>query len=112
MWGTEGQAGYAAAKAGAIMLTRCMALDGARDGIRVNCVSPGFTRTPLLEGYLDGQPDPAAAQAAISARHPIGRLGEPHDIAEAFVYLLSDDARWVTATNLVVDGGLTSGIWG
>src|SRR5215469_7539322 len=53
MWGTEGQAGYAAAKAGAIMLTRCMALDGARDGIRVNCVSPGFTRTPLLERYLD-----------------------------------------------------------
>ena len=62
MWGTEGQAGYAAAKAGAIMLTKCMALDGARDVIRVNCVSPGFTRTPLLERYLDGQPNPEAAR--------------------------------------------------
>jgi NAD(P)-dependent dehydrogenase (short-subunit alcohol dehydrogenase family) len=112
MWGTHGQAGYAAAKAGAIMLTKCMALDGARDAIRVNCVSPGFTRTPLLERYLDGQPDPEAADAAISARHPLGRLGEPLDIAEAFVYLLSDEARWVTGSNLVVDGGLTSGIWG
>jgi NAD(P)-dependent dehydrogenase (short-subunit alcohol dehydrogenase family) len=112
MWGTEGQAGYAAAKAGAIMLTRCMALDGAREGIRVNCVSPGFTRTPLLERYLDDQPDPAAAHAAVSARHPLGRLGEPLDIAQAFVYLLSAEAAWVTGSNLVVDGGLTAGIWG
>ena len=112
MWGTEGQAGYAAAKAGAIMLTRCMALDGARDGIRVNCVSPGFTRTPLLERYLEGQPDPAAARDATSARHPLGRLGEPLDLAQAFVYLLSDEAAWVTGSNLVVDGGLTAGIWG
>jgi len=112
MWGTEGQAGYAAAKAAAIMLTKCMALDGARAGIRVNCVSPGFTRTPLLERYLSDQPDPAAAHDAVSARHPLGRLGEPLDIANAFVYLLSDEAAWVTGTNLVVDGGLTSGIWG
>lgn len=112
MWGTQGQAGYAAAKAGVIMLTKCMALDGAHDSIRVNCVSPGFTLTPMLERYLNGQPDPAAAHAAISARHPLGRLGEPADIADAFVYLLSDEARWITGTNLVVDGGLTSGIWG
>jgi NAD(P)-dependent dehydrogenase (short-subunit alcohol dehydrogenase family) len=112
MWGTENQAGYAAAKAGAIMLTRCMALDGAREGIRVNCVSPGFTRTPLLERYLSDQRDPAAVHAAVSARHPLGRLGEPLDIAEAFVYLLSAEASWVTGSNLVVDGGLTAGIWG
>jgi len=107
-----GQPGYAAAKAGAIMLTKCMALDGATSGIRVNCVSPGFIRTPMLERFIDGQPDPAAAHAAFSARHPLGRLGEPLDIADAFVYLLSDEAGWVTGTNLVVDGGLTSGIWG
>lgn len=112
MWGTQGQPGYAAAKAGAIMLTKCMALDGATSGIRVNCVSPGFIRTPMLERFIDGQPDPAAAHAAFSARHPLGRLGEPLDIADAFVYLLSGEARWVTGTNLVVDGGLTSGIWG
>ena len=111
IWGTEGQAGYAAAKAATIMLTKCMALDGARDGIRVNCVSPGFVRTPMLERFLAEQADPEAADAAISARHPLGRLGEPLDIADAFVYLLSDEARWVTAANLVVDGGLTAGIW-
>jgi NAD(P)-dependent dehydrogenase (short-subunit alcohol dehydrogenase family) len=111
IWGTEGQAGYAAAKAATIMLTKCMALDGARDGIRVNCVSPGFVRTPMLERFLADQADPAAVDAAISVRHPLGRLGEPLDIADAFVYLLSDEARWVTAANLVVDGGLTAGIW-
>jgi NAD(P)-dependent dehydrogenase (short-subunit alcohol dehydrogenase family) len=93
------------------MLTKCMALDGARDGIRVNCVSPGFVRTPMLERFLAEQANPEAADAAISARHPLGRPGEPLDVADAFVYLLSDEARWVTAANLVVDGGLTAGIW-
>jgi NAD(P)-dependent dehydrogenase (short-subunit alcohol dehydrogenase family) len=112
MWATEGQPGYAAAKSATIMLSRCMALDGARDGIRVNAVSPGFIRTPMLERFLADQVDPAAVEAAISSRHPLGRLGEPADIAEAFVYLLSDESRWVTGSNLVVDGGLTSGIWG
>jgi NAD(P)-dependent dehydrogenase (short-subunit alcohol dehydrogenase family) len=112
MWGTEGQAAYAAAKAATIMLTKCMALDGARDAIRVNCVSPGFVRTPMLERFLADQDDPAAVDSAVSARHPLGRLGKPLDIAEAFVYLLSNEARWVTGANLVVDGGLTAGIWG
>jgi NAD(P)-dependent dehydrogenase (short-subunit alcohol dehydrogenase family) len=110
MWGTNGQAAYAAAKAGVIMLTKCMALDGANDGIRVNCVSPGFIRTPMLETFLDSQPE--GTGAALAARTPLGRLGQPLDIAEGFVYLLSDEARWVTGTNLVVDGGVTSGIWG
>jgi NAD(P)-dependent dehydrogenase (short-subunit alcohol dehydrogenase family) len=112
IWGTMGQAGYAAAKAGVIMLTKCMALDGATAGIRVNCVSPGFTSTPMLERYLDGQDDPDAARGFTARLHPLGRLGEPRDLADAFVYLASDEARWVTGTNLTVDGGLTSGIWG
>jgi NAD(P)-dependent dehydrogenase (short-subunit alcohol dehydrogenase family) len=111
MWGTEGQAGYAVAKAATIMLTKCLALDGARDGIRANSVSPGFVRTPMLEAYLAAQPQPAAAEAAISGRAPLGRLGRPTDLADAFVYLLSDEASWVTGANLVVDGGLTAGIW-
>ena len=111
IWATEAQPAYAAAKAATIMLTKCMALDGARDGIRVNSVSPGFVRTPMLERFLADQDDPQAVDAAISVRHPLGRLGEPLDIAEAFVYLLSSEARWVTGANLVVDGGLTAGIW-
>jgi NAD(P)-dependent dehydrogenase (short-subunit alcohol dehydrogenase family) len=110
IWGTPAQAGYAAAKAGAIMLTKCMALDGAADGIRVNCVCPGFTATPMLERYLAGQDDPAAARSFAAGLHPLGRLGEPRDLADAFVYLVSDEARWVTGTALTVDGGLTAGI--
>ena len=73
---------------------------------------PGFTRTPMLEAWADGQPDPAAARAGAASLHPLGRLGEPDDIASAFVYLASDDARWVTGAAIAVDGGLTTGLWG
>lgn len=105
MVGTPGQAAYATAKAGVVMLTKCMALDGAAAGIRVNAVSPGFVATPMLERWLAGQDDPAGARAGVEAMHPLGRLGEPRDIADAFVYLASDEARWVTGTTLTVDGG-------
>ncbi len=93
------------------MLTKCLALDGAREGVRANCVCPGFVETPMLERFLEAQADPTAARAAATGLHPLGRLGAPRDIADAFVYLASDEARWVTGTALVVDGGLTSGIW-
>ena len=94
-----------------MMLTKCIALEGANEGIRAACVCPGFTRTPMLEQWADGQPDPAAARAGAAAMHPLGRLGSPTDIANAFVYLASDDAAWVTGTAIVVDGGLTTGLW-
>ena len=109
---TQNQAAYCASKAAAVMLIKCLALDGAKAGVRAACVLPGFTRTPMLEQWADGQPDPAAARAGAAAMHPLGRLGEPADIAAAFVYLASDDASWVTGTALVVDGGLTTGLWG
>jgi len=112
MWAIPEDAAYCASKAGVIMLTKCMALDGARAGIRVNCVCPGFIDTPMIEGYFDAQPDPQAARRSAIGLHPLGRLGTPLDIADAFVYLASDEARWVTGSALVVDGGLTSGIWG
>jgi NAD(P)-dependent dehydrogenase (short-subunit alcohol dehydrogenase family) len=112
MWAIPADAAYCASKAGAIMLTKCLALDGAKTGIRVNCVCPGFTETPMIEGYFADQPDPGAARAFATGLHPLGRLGKPRDIADAFVYLASDEAAWVTGAALVVDGGLTSGIWG
>ena len=112
LWASGGQAAYCASKAGAVMLTKCMALDGAKAGIRVNCVCPGFTETPMLERFLEGQPDPDASRAFATRLHPLGRLGTPRDIADAFVYLASDEAGWVTGAALAVDGGLTSGIWG
>jgi NAD(P)-dependent dehydrogenase (short-subunit alcohol dehydrogenase family) len=110
-WAIPADAAYCASKAGAIMLTKCMALDGAKAGIRVNCVCPGFTETPMIEGYFADQPDPEASRAFAVSIHPLGRLGKPRDIADAFVYLASDEAAWVTGTALVVDGGLISGIW-
>ena len=112
LWASPADAAYCASKAGVVMLTKCMALDGANDGIRVNCVCPGFTETPMIEGYFADQPDPAASRAFATGLHPLGRLGDPRDIADAMVYLASDEASWVTGTALVVDGGLTSGIWG
>ena len=112
MWAIPADAAYCASKAGAIMLTKCMALDGAKAGIRVNCVCPGFTENPMIEGYFADQPDPEAARAFATGLHPLGRLGKPRDIADAFVYLASAEAAWVTGASLVVDGGLTSGIWG
>ena len=111
LWGSGGQAAYCASKAGAVMLAKCLALDGAKAGIRANCVCPGFTETPMLERFLAGQPDPEATRAWAAGLHPLGRLGAPRDLAEAFVYLASDEAAWVTGTALVVDGGLTAGIW-
>jgi NAD(P)-dependent dehydrogenase (short-subunit alcohol dehydrogenase family) len=111
LWAIPDDAAYCVSKAGVIMLTKCMALDGARMGIRVNCVCPGYTETALSERWLRDQPDPEAARREESARHPLGRMGKPRDIADAFLYLASDEASWVTGAALVVDGGLTSGIW-
>jgi NAD(P)-dependent dehydrogenase (short-subunit alcohol dehydrogenase family) len=112
LWGSGGQAAYCASKAGAVMLAKCLALDGAKAGIRANCVCPGFVETPMLERFLAEQPDAESARAGATALHPLGRLGVPRDIADAFVYLASDEASWVTGSALVVDGGLTSGLRG
>jgi NAD(P)-dependent dehydrogenase (short-subunit alcohol dehydrogenase family) len=111
LWAIPDDAAYCASKAGVIMLTKCMALDGARAGIRVNCVCPGFIDTPMIKGYFEDQSDAEQARSFAVGLHPLGRLGVPLDIADGFVYLASDEARWVTGTALVVDGGLTSGIW-
>ena len=108
--GSANQAAYCASKAGVVMLTKCIAIDGAPHGIRANCVCPGFTETPMLETFLADQDDPDAVRAFATGLHPIGRLGTARDIADAFVYLGSDDAAWVTGVALPVDGGLLAGI--
>ncbi|WP_040830036.1 SDR family NAD(P)-dependent oxidoreductase [Nocardia jiangxiensis] len=103
-------AAYCVSKAGVIMLTQCMAQSGAPDNIRSNCISPGFTATGMIEGYFADQADPDAARAGALALHPLGRFGQTSDIAGGFAYLASDDAAWMTGSNLVIDGGLTSGM--
>lgn len=91
---------YAAAKAGVIAFTKAAAQELGRYGIRVNCVSPGLINRPgLSEAWPDGY------QRFLS-RAPIGRLGEPDDIGDACVFLASNAARWITGTNLIVDGGV------
>ena len=92
------------------MQTRSLAHEGGPSGIRVNCVCPGFTETPMMNAFMDQQPDPAAARAGAAALHPLGRLGRPVDLANAFLYLASDEAEWVTGVVLPVDGGFLSGI--
>ena len=103
--GTRGRAAYSASKGAIVALTRNMALDYAPRGIRVNCVCPGFVRTPLLDALLR---DPGRT-ARLTAMHPLGRLGEPEEIATAILFLASADAAWITGHALVIDGGFSAG---
>jgi len=94
---------YAAAKAGLDQAARTLALEWARDSIRVNAVSPWYTRTPLVEPVLS-RPE---ALAAILARTPLGRIAEPHEIATAVAFLAMPASSYVTGQSLIVDGGMT-----
>ncbi|MFI8436054.1 2,3-dihydro-2,3-dihydroxybenzoate dehydrogenase [Streptomyces sp. NPDC079020] len=106
-----GMAAYAASKAAAAMFTKCLGLEVARDGIRCNVVAPGSTDTAMQRGLwsdehahrrvIDG--DPATYRTGI----PLGRIAEPHDIADAVLFLASDRARHITLQELCVDGGAT-----
>jgi NAD(P)-dependent dehydrogenase (short-subunit alcohol dehydrogenase family) len=93
---------YAVAKAGVAMLTKTIAVHYAKDGIRCNCIAPAVTETPLMESRLK---DPAVRKA-MEARVPLGRLGSPDDVAQAVLYLASDESAWTTGTVVTVDGGI------
>lgn len=103
----SGMAAYVATKHGVVGLTKAAALDYATQGIRVNAICPGATRTPQLEQFwADVDPDdPEAVGRGYEAREPIGRLGTPAEIAEAAVWLCSDSASFVTGHALAADGG-------
>ena len=106
--GFEGGSAYNASKGGVVLLTRNMAIDYGRRGIRVNAVCPGFIETPLLESVL-GDPSMATYRERIREAHHLGRLGRPEEIAQAALFLASDEASFVTGVALPVDGGFTAG---
>jgi NAD(P)-dependent dehydrogenase (short-subunit alcohol dehydrogenase family) len=98
---------YHASKGAVTLMTKTDALLYAADRIRVNSVHPGFIWTPMVEKHLQGMPDPAAAKKATAEAHPLGHMGEPDDIGWACVWLASDEAKFVTGAQIVVDGGYT-----
>jgi NAD(P)-dependent dehydrogenase (short-subunit alcohol dehydrogenase family) len=104
----EGNAAYDASKAGVIGLTRALALDHGRQGIRVNAICPGYIDTPMMDAWLRLQPDPDSALRRVFSFHPLGRIGTPRDVAEAALFLASDAASFITGAFLVVDGALTT----
>lgn len=103
VFGQSQTAAYTAAKGGVVNMTRTLAIEAAPKGVRVNAIGPGYIDTPLLEAL-----DDEMVQGLISL-HPIGRLGRPEEIANAFLFLASDEASFVTGAHLLVDGGFTAG---
>ncbi len=98
---------YSASKAAVLGMTKSVAADFIGNGIRVNAIAPATVQTPSLDDRINASPDPAQARRDFIARQPMGRLGNPEEIASLAVYLGSDEAEYVTGTVQVIDGGMT-----
>ena len=105
--GSSGEAVYAACKGGLVALSKTLAREHARQGITVNVVCPGPTDTALLSGMAEGARDPSKLIEAFRSAIPLGRLGQPDDLAGAIVFFGSDDAAFITGPVISVSGGLT-----
>ncbi len=103
--GVANMPAYCASKGGIVLLTKTMALEYARKNIRVNCICPGAVKTPMLDRFTGSQPE---AEKFLRESQPVGRWGEPEEIAQAALYLASEQSSFVTGTTLIVDGGLTA----
>ena len=99
---------YNASKGAVHALTRAIATDNGRQGVRCNAISPGWIMTALADAAFDLADDPAAARAAATAKHPVGRMGDPADIAGLAVYLASAESGFVSGSCFTIDGGLTA----
>jgi NAD(P)-dependent dehydrogenase (short-subunit alcohol dehydrogenase family) len=104
-----GQAAYNISKAGLLMLTKSIAVDHAKDGIRAVSICPGTTRTALVEAAIASASDPVAHESWLSSARPAGRLGTPEEIAAAIAFVASEKASYMTGCELVIDGGYTAG---
>lgn len=99
---------YCTAKAGILMLTRCLAKDGAKDGIRVNAVCPGFIDTPILRQGHEDNPNFENLKKQVEQSQPMGRIGTAKEVAKAILFLASDDASFISGTSLTIDGALSA----
>jgi NAD(P)-dependent dehydrogenase (short-subunit alcohol dehydrogenase family) len=106
--GIKNQVAYNVSKSGMIALTRSCAVDLAGRGIRVNCVCPGTTDTPLVQAAVNRAEDPLAARRHLEQIRPMNRLGKPEEIASAILYLASSEAGYATGAILSMDGGYTA----
>jgi NAD(P)-dependent dehydrogenase (short-subunit alcohol dehydrogenase family) len=100
---------YCTMKFAVVGFTKCLALDHALDGIRVNCICPGRVETPFVKQRISEYPDPEKAYAEMAATQAVGRMGTPEEIAASVLYLASDEAAFVTGTALIIDGGFSVG---
>jgi len=103
-------AGYCATKGGIIALTKAMAIDHGKDGIRVNCICPGYIDAGLAWEYFEIQPNPAESRQAAAKLHALWRIGQPEEVARLAVFLASEDASFMTGSAVVVSGGFGSGL--
>jgi len=104
----KNRAAYCASKGGVTMLTKAMAVDHAHEGVRVNCICPSIVETELVRGLFDASPEGEAAKRGRIATIPLGRMGQPEDVAEMAVYLASKESSWVTGAAIPLDGGLSA----
>jgi NAD(P)-dependent dehydrogenase (short-subunit alcohol dehydrogenase family) len=107
--GIKDRLAYCATKFAVVGMTKCLALDHAKDGVRAVAICPGRVETPFVQARLAEYPDPEAAYRAMTATQPVGRMARPEEIAAAALYLASDEAAFVTGTPFYIDGGWTAG---
>jgi 2-keto-3-deoxy-L-fuconate dehydrogenase len=103
--GVRDRVAYCTSKFAVVGLTKSMALDHAADGVRINCICPGRVETPFVSARLREYPDPERAYREMAATQSVGRMGKPHEIAAAALFLASDEAAFVTGSALSIDGG-------
>ena len=103
-------AGYCATKAAIIGLTKAMAIDHGREGVRVHAICPGYIDAGLAESYFQSQPDPAQARADSGKLHALGRIGRPDEVARLAVFLASEESSFMTGSPIIVDGGFSAGL--